>query len=241
MQAARRLAAPPRQRRFYAHAEALSVEGGYALHLDGKRAVTPGRRPLVVPERRLGDAIVAEWAGQGETIDPLSMPVTRLANSAIDGVAGRAEDVRREVLAYAGADLLYYRADGPEGLVECQQRFWNPLIAVTEARYGVRFVLSEGVTHVAQPASTLDALADAIGHFDEPFRLAGLSLATTLTGSALIALLLAEGEIEADAAWAAAHVDEDWNVSQWGEDAEAAARRRQRLADFRSAALMLGR
>jgi chaperone required for assembly of F1-ATPase len=239
LEAARRLTAPPRQKRFYQHAAMEREEGGYTLRLDGKRAMTPGRRPLAVPEARLADAIVAEWEGQGATIDPLSMPVTRLANSAIDGVSERAEEVRREVLAYAGADLLYYRAGAPDGLVRRQEALWNPLIAAAEARYGVRFVLAEGVVHVAQPGPTLKALAQAIASFDDPFRLTGLSLATTLTGSALIALALAAGEIDADAAWAAAHVDEDWNISQWGEDAEAAKRRLNRLADFRAAALAL--
>lgn len=241
MEAARRLTAPPRQRRFYERAEAAAMEGGYGLRLDGKRAMTPGRKPLVVPQRGLVDAIVAEWAGQAETIDPLTMPVTRLSNSAIDGVAERPEEVRREVLAYAGADLLYYRADRPEGLVQRQERFWSPILASAEGRYGVRFVLSEGVVHVVQPAPTLHVLAGVIGRFEEPFGLAGLSLATTLTGSALIALALAEGELDAETAWTAAHVDEDWNISQWGEDAEAAERRRWRFADFRAAALALAR
>jgi chaperone required for assembly of F1-ATPase len=239
MQTARRLTAPPKQKRFYERARMEAGEGGHTLHLDGRRAMTPGRRPLTVPAERLAEAIAAEWEAQAEAIDPASMPVTRLANTAIDGVAVRLAEVRAEVVAYAGTDLLCYRAGEPEGLVAREKAAWDPILGWAERRYGVRFVLAEGIVHASQPEGTMAALAAAVEAFDEPFRLAGLHLATTLTGSALIALALAEGEIDIDTAWAAAHVEEDWNISQWGEDAEAAARRAQRLADFTAAALAL--
>ena len=239
MEAARRLTAPPRQKRFYKNVEMRREEGAFALRLDGKRAITPGRKPLAVPDERLADAIAAEWDAQGENIDPVSMPVTRLANSAIDGVAERPDEVQREVLAYAGADLICYRAEGPGGLVRRQDEIWNPIGAWAETRFGAPFKLAAGIVHVAQAKPTMRRVAAAVGRYDEPFRLAGLSLATTLTGSALIALAMAEGAIDAAAAWAAAHVDEDWNISQWGEDAEAAERRARRRADFDAAALAL--
>ena len=239
LEAARRLTAPVRQRRFYAKAEMAEEEGSFVLRLDGKRAITPGKNPLVVPHRHLADAIAAEWEGQGESIDPASMPITRLANSAIDGVASRPAEVRADVLAYAGTDLLYYRAGEPEGLVERQHATWDPIIAWAEKHFGVRFVLAEGVVHVTQPEPTLSAVRTAIERFNDPFQLAGLSLATSLSGSALIALALAEGALDVDAAWAAAHVDEDWNIEKWGADSEATARRAKRLADFRAAALAL--
>ena len=237
---ARRLTAPVRLKRFYATAEMPEEEGGFALRLDGKRAMTPGKKPIAVPRRELAEAIAAEWAAQGEFIDPISMPVTRLANSAIDGVASRQAEVRAPIRDYAGADLLYYRAGEPEELVARQRETWDPILAWAERRFGVRFILAEGVIHVAQPEQTLAAVGTAIEDFDEPFRLAGLSLATTLTGSALIALALAEGALDVEAAWAAAHVDEDWNIEKWGEDAEAMQRRARRYADFRAAALALG-
>ncbi len=240
MAAARRLTAPSKQKRFYKSVSMEPREGGYLLHLDGRRAVTPGRRPLTVPEQGLADAIAAEWEAQMEFIEPASMPATRLANTAIDGVALRPAEVRAEVAAYAGTDLLVYRAGEPEGLVVRQRAAWDPVLAAAERRYAVRFVLAEGMVHAAQPEPTLAALRGAVDAFNEPFRLAGLHLATTLTGSALIALALAEGALDAEAAWGAAHVDEDWNISQWGEDAEAAARRAQRFADFRAASLALG-
>jgi chaperone required for assembly of F1-ATPase len=238
IEAARRLAAPTRQKRFYKAAAMEAEEGGFLLRLDGKRAMTPARNPLAVPHRHLAEAIRAEWAGQGEFIDPSAMPVTRLANSAIDGVAARLAEVRAEVLGYAGTDLLCYRAGEPEGLVLRQREAWDPVLAWAEESFG-RFVLAEGIVHVTQPEATLEALTAAVQAFDDPFRLAGLSLATTLTGSALIALALAEGAIDVDAAWAAAHVDEDWNIAQWGEDAEAMKRRARRFEDFRAAARAL--
>jgi chaperone required for assembly of F1-ATPase len=239
MQVARRMMAPERQKRFYKDVAMEPGEGGHTLHLDGRRAMTPGRNPLSVPHKLLADAVAAEWEVQGEHIDPSSMPVTRLANTAIDGVASRCDEVRGEVLAYAGTDLLCYRAGDPEGLVKRQRAAWDPVLTWVEQRYGVRFVLAEGIVHVQQPEATLAAVTAAVGAFDEPFRLAGLHLTTTLTGSALIALALAEGALDIETAWAAAHVDEDWNIFQWGEDAEAAARRAQRFADFKAAALAL--
>jgi len=237
---ARRLAGPARPKRFYESVEMPEEPGeGYVLRLDGKRAVTPGKKTLAVPRGDLARAIAAEWAAQGEVIDPIAMPVTRLANSAIDGVPPRLEEARQPIREYAAADLLYYRAGEPEGLVAAQQEVWDPVISWAERYFGVRFVLSEGVMHVAQPETTLAALKRAIDRFDEPFRLAGLSLATTLTGSALVALALAEGALDQEAAWKAAHVDEDWNIARWGADAEAMLRRARRHADFRAAALAL--
>jgi chaperone required for assembly of F1-ATPase len=236
MEAVRRLTAPPKQRRFYERVEMRLEDAGYALTLDGRRAMTPARRPLVVP-KNLADAVAAEWEAQSAEIDPSSMPVTRLANTAIDGVAARLHEVRQDVLAYAGTDLLCYRATEPDELVRRQDAAWNPILAWAEKRFGVRFALAAGLVHVAQPQETQTALAAALAGLDDPFRLAGLHLATTLTGSALIALALAEGAVDVDGAWAAAHVDEDWNISKWGEDSEAMARRAARFADFRAAAL----
>src|SRR5688572_24640081 len=205
MEQARRLSAPVRQKRFYRRAEMPPEEGGFSLRLDGKRAITPGRRPLTVPVARLAEAIAAEWQRQRDVIDPSDMPATRLANTAIDGVAPHLAEVREGICAYAATDLLYYRAGEPEGLAERQRQLWDAILGWAEKRYGVRFVLAEGVMHVAQPEATLAVLARAIGDFDQPFRLAALHLVTTLTGSALIALALAGGEIDTKEAWVAAH------------------------------------
>jgi chaperone required for assembly of F1-ATPase len=219
----------------------LPEQGGFSLRLDGKPAMTPGRRPLTVPDAPLAEAIAAEWQRQREVIDPTDMPATRLANTAIDGVALHQAEVREAVRAYAATDLLYYRAAEPEGLAERQRQLWDPILGWAEKRYGIRFLLAEGVMPIAQPRPTLAALAGAIANFNEPFCLAGLHLATTLTGSALLALALSAGAIDTEQAWAAAHVDEDWNIEKWGDDPEAKRRRSSRLADFRAAACALGR
>ena len=239
MEAARRFSRPVLPKRFYARAELAAEDGGFALRLDGKGARTPARNRLVISGPLLAEAVAAEWNAQGEVIDPATMPATRLANTAIDGVAPRLDEVRAEILSYGGTDLLFYRAGDPEGLVARQREAWDPILRWAEERLGARFVLAEGVMHVAQPERALAALAAALAGYDDPFRLAGLHIATTLTGSALIALALAEGAIGVEAAWAAAHVDEDWNISQWGADAEALRRREGRYADFRAAALAL--
>jgi chaperone required for assembly of F1-ATPase len=239
MQSARRLSSRVLQKRFYKHAEMHEAEGVFTLRLDGRPARTPARNPLAVRDPRLAQAIAAEWNGQGEHIDAAAMPVTRLANTALDGVAARLQEVRDDILAYAGTDLLYYRAGEPEGLVARQRGAWDPIVAWAERRFGGRFVLAEGVMHVPQPQAALAAIAAELAAIAEPFRLAGLHLATNLSGSALIALALAEGAIDTEAAWAAAHVDEDWNISQWGPDAEAMHRRARRFVDFEAAALAL--
>jgi chaperone required for assembly of F1-ATPase len=236
---ARRLSAPPKPKRFYKHAEAVLEDGVYVLRLDGKRAMSPGRNAIAVADQRVAEAIAGEWAKQVDVIDPSSMPVTRLVNSAVDGVSVRMAEVRDSVFAYAATDLLYYRAGEPEGLVARQREAWDPLLAWAERRFSGRFILAEGVMHVAQPERTLAAIRREISQHEDALTLAGLHLATTLSGSALIALALAAGEISVDEAWAAAHVDEDWNISQWGEDAEAMHRRARRFEDFKAAALAL--
>ena len=239
LDAARRMAAPERQRRFYREATMAEEAGSYALRLDGKAARTPGRHPLAVTSPALAAAIEAEWQGQGEYLDAATMPATRLANTAIDGVAANTQAVRDEIAAYGGTDLLCYRAGEPEGLVERERAAWDPILAAAEQRLGCRFVLAEGIVHVAQPEPALAAIKQRIAAYDDPFRLAALHVVTALSGSALIALALGEGEIDVDAAWNAAHVDEDWNIAKWGEDAEAMARRAKRRAEFDAAALVL--
>ncbi|HSM40622.1 MAG TPA: ATP12 family protein [Afifellaceae bacterium] len=234
---ARKLSAPVLLKRFYKHAEAIEEESSFSLCLDGKRANTPARNPISVTGRSLAEALAAEWNAQGENIDPAAMPVTRLVNSAIDGVAPRMAEVRADILAYAGTDALCYRADEPEGLVAEQNRHWDPVIDHVQRALGVRFTLAGGVVHVEQPAETLDAVRTFLDRVDDPFRLAGLHVVTTITGSALLALAHCGGVFYSEDLWVAAHVDEDWNIRQWGEDAEAAARRDKRHRDFRAAAL----
>ncbi|MEG6509784.1 ATP12 family protein [Methyloligella sp. 2.7D] len=226
-------------KKFY---ETVSVEevpsGGAEVLLDGKRVKTPKREPLAFPSTALAEAVAEEWRGQGETIDPGTMPLTRLANTAIDGVSAMEEAVLEDILNFAGTDLLCYRASGPDGLIAKQQEIWDPVLGWIAQRYGAEFALAEGVIHVEQPADSVVALRDALKGLD-PFGLAALHVMTSLTGSALLALAVAEGEIGPEAAWEAAHVDEDWQIGLWGEDAEAAERREARRQDFAAAAKML--
>jgi chaperone required for assembly of F1-ATPase len=211
---------------------------GAALLLDGKNVRTPGKAPLVLPSRALAEAVAEEWRAQGERIDPSTMPLTRLANSAIDGVAGREASVIADILDFAGSDLLCYRAEGPSGLTEAQCRHWDPVLAWVRDGLGAPLVLSQGVTHVAQPEVSLARLKESLAGRD-PFSLAALHEMTSLTGSALLALGVALGRLAPEAAWEAAHVDEDFQIGQWGEDEEAAARRQNRRRDFDAAARML--
>ncbi len=236
IRAARAGTGPALPKRFYEQAGIAAFEGGFRLVLDGRGANTPGRRPLVVPNAAFGEAIAAEWAAQGSEIDPRSMPLTRLANTTIDGVVDRRAAVVEDLGAYAGTDLVAYRADAPERLVAEQAAAWDPLVAWAAETFGARLFLAEGVMHVEQPEGSVAALRAAVEAVDNPFHLAALHALTTLTGSLLIGLAVLHGRLNADAAWAAAHVDEHYQASVWGSDAEAEARLAHRRAEFDAAA-----
>ena len=238
MRAAQRLARPELPKRFYKDAVVGAHEAGYAVFLDGRVAKTPARRPLLVGEVKVAEALAAEWDAQQGEINPAAMPLTRIVNAALDRVANESDAVRGEIVKYAGSDLVCYRAEGPATLTAAQEEAWAPILAWARQRLGARFVLAEGVIHVAQNRETLAAVDEALRALD-PLKLAAVSTVTTLTGSALIALALADGALSAEAAWAAAHVDEDWQMSQWGIDAMAMERRAARFEEMRAAALIL--
>ncbi len=229
---------PPLPRRFYASAAVAPGGDGYAVRLDGRPVRTPKKHLLALPTARLAEAIAAEWNAQGERVDPDTMPLTKLANTALDRVVPHRAAVAADIVAYAGSDLLCYRAAAPEPLARRQRAAWDPVLAWAEAELGARFALGEGVMPVAQTAAALARIAAALDRFG-PLQLAALHVMTTLTGSALLALAHALGRLTVEQTWAAAHVDEDWQVSQWGEDAEAAARQRHRLAEMRAASAFL--
>jgi chaperone required for assembly of F1-ATPase len=237
MEAARRAMRPNLRQRFYDAAASQPEAGGYVVLLDGKAVRTPARQSLTLPTQALADAVAAEWQDQQKVIDPARMPLTRLANSIIDGVTASATAVAAEVEKYLGSDLLFYRAEGPERLVARQQELWAPIVAWARTALGARFELVEGVIHVAQPLQSIKAAAAAIPR--DPWRLGAVHSLTTLTGSALIALALAHKAVSPDAAWTAAHVDEDWNMELWGHDTLALARREQQLSEMNAAATVL--
>jgi chaperone required for assembly of F1-ATPase len=237
IEAARRGARPVLRRRFYENAVVSETPNGYALQLDGKPVHTPARRLLAAPTIVLAQALAAEWNAQTDFVDPAKMPLTRLANAIIDGVAETPQPVADEIKKYLASDLLFYRVGTPRGLVERQVRHWDPILQWAAEAVGAKFYLGEGVVHVAQPEAALAAACGAVP--DDPWRLGAAHVITTLTGSALIALAMARGQLSAEVAWQAANVDEDWNMEQWGRDEMAMQRRDFRHAEFQAAATVL--
>jgi chaperone required for assembly of F1-ATPase len=236
-EAARRGGRPALRKRFYSQAHVGEGDGGYLLLLDGKPVKTPARRPLAAPTPALAEKIAGEWNAQVAVIDPGRMPLTRLANAVIDAVSDSPSPVADEVAKYLGSDLLCYRADAPPALVELQVQHWDPMLAWARDALGARFILAQGVMYVAQSVEAVSAARAKIPA--DPWSLGAVSSITTLTGSGLLALALAHGALEADAAWAAAHVDEDWQMSQWGNDQAALDRRAYRRAEFEAAVTVL--
>lgn len=223
-----------RLRRFYHRAESIEGADGFVLHLDGKPARTPAKQALAAPTRALGDAIASEWAAQGSLIDPGSMPLTRIANTVIDGVVANADAVRAEIVQYAGSDLLCYRTVTPPELAALQAAAWDPVLDWARETLGASFAVTYSIMPVEQPEAAIRAVADAVGDI-QPFSLGPAHIITTLTGSAVTALATLKGRLTDAEAWTAAHIDEDWQISQWGEDAEAAARRERRWLEMSAA------
>ena len=237
MEAARRSSRAVQRKRFYADAGVGEANGGYTVTLDGKPTKTPSGRTVIVPARALAEMIAAEWNAQGEFIEPLTMPLTRFANSVVQGVVDQAEAVRDDVAKYFASDLLFYRAGHPEGLVAREATHWDPVLFWARDALGAHFMLAEGVMHVRQPDAAIAAARGALP--GDPWMIAALHVITGLTGSALLALALFHGVINPDQVWAAAHVDEDWNVEKWGVDDEVAARKAAKLVDFNAVAAAL--
>lgn len=235
-QAAMRAALP---KRFYKNASVGDIAGAYAVLLDGRPAKTPARNALALPNAAIAAAVAAEWNAIESVIDPVHLPLTRLANLAIDAISNSPEPVVDEIVQYAASDLVFYRAEGPEDLVSLQNERWNPVVEWASSHMGVRFLLAEGVVHVAQRDDALAAVRAEANKLAKPFALAAVASATNIGGSALIALALAQGVLSGDEAWNAAHVDEQWNISQWGEDEEAQRRLAARHSEYSAAAKML--
>lgn len=244
MVSARQGAKAPLRKRFYKEAragEATDLGGslGHPLLLDGKPVMTPARRPLLAPSSDLAEALAGEWQAQEREIDPARMPLTRLANVIIDGIAPVPEAVVDEIVKYLGSDLLCYRADEPAALVARQNELWNPILDWARDELGARFTLVEGIVFAEQPAESIAVARKAIpshpGNLKGIWRLGATASVTNITGSALIALALNAGAFDADALWAAAHVDEDFQMSQWGRDEAAIERRAARFAEYEAA------
>jgi chaperone required for assembly of F1-ATPase len=221
-------------KRFWREARVVDEFGGFAIALDNRPVLTPGKRTLIVPTKALADAIAAEWNAQEETVEPGEMALTRLANSAVDGVALRRDDVIDDIARHGVTDLICYRADEPPELVERQSAAWQPLVEWVAAELGISLVVVSGVVPAAQTPATLATLRAAVSGFDD-FPLTGLHAAAAACGSLVIALALARGHLDTDAAWSLSQLDETYQIEKWGEDPEAADRRARLRADIGAA------
>ena len=221
-------------KRFYAEVSVAAAADGHAVLLDGRGIKTPQRAPLALPVRALADAIAAEWAAQGEDILPARMPLTGLANAAIDVIGPDPAIMRGQLGGYAETDALTYRGEDSR-LLARQVLEWNPLLDWAERRWGVHFTLTSGIVHIAQPAETVSALRSAVDALDA-WRLAALSPLTTLGGSLVVALGVEAGEIDARVGWGAVTLEERFQEEQWGSDADAIKARAAKEADWLAAA-----
>lgn len=222
-------------KRFYKDVGVAAVDAGFAITLDGRQSRTPGRKlPITVPSAAIATAMAAEWAAQGEFIDATTMPMVRLVNSAVESGEEMIPAFREEVLKFAAGDLLLYRADTPQELVSEQEVIWDNALVTLARHFGVRFQPTTGIIHQDQPKATLDRLAESLSA-ENLLTLTALVSITGLTGSGLLAIGLLHKLFSAEQVWKAAHVDEDFQISQWGQDEEAAHRRAKRRVEFDTA------
>jgi chaperone required for assembly of F1-ATPase len=218
----------PLPKRFY---KLVTVTDQFGIALDGRNVKTPLKAPLVLPTRALAEAVAAEWDAQIDVINPHAMPLTKLANTAIDRAIPEKSKIMAEILEFAGSDMVCYRAESPAGLVQRQKTHWDPIIAWAKTDLRAGFTAVNTIIHKSQSPTALQSLETHIEGLD-PFSFVAVHNLTTLTGSALLATMLTIGKIPTQAAWRAANVDEDWQIETWGEDAEAMARRTDRLNEF---------
>jgi chaperone required for assembly of F1-ATPase len=225
-------------KRFWKEARAVGPGAGWTIHLDGRPLNTPAKRPFLVPAEGLVQAIAAEWNGAEDQFDPRAMPLTGLANAAIDRIAPDPEGFAGGLARYGESDLLCYRAETPPQLIDRQAKRWDPLLAWARLRYDVDFAVTAGIAPIEQPEATLAQLRHAVATLD-PFRLAGLSSLVTIGGSLVAALAIVERAVTADEAWTALTLDDRWQLEQWGADEEAEAALAARYRDFVAAANFL--
>jgi len=221
-------------KRFYAEVSVDDAPEGWRILLDGRTVKTPKKSDLALPSRPLAEAVAEEWRRQGDEIVLASMRMTKLANTAVDAVAPNSLAVAEDVVSYARRDLLCYRAERPDSLKERQKIYWDPLLEWADEYYGARLTVTEGVMPVDQPENSIAALRTACACLD-PYGLTALHVMTSLTGSAVLALAHVTQRLSLEDCWSAAHVDEDYQIESWGEDAEAQARREARFEEMHAA------
>lgn len=216
------------RKRFY---KDVAVTDDLGIALDGRAVKTPLKAPLQLPARALAEAVAAEWAGQGDRIDPATMLFTKLANTAIDRVGPDRDRITSEILEYAGSDLICYRAESPETLAARQRGLWDPVIDWARTALDAPMQTRIGISHVTQPSTAIAAIGKALSGLSD-FELSAFYTIMTITGSCLIPLMIAHGALAPEDGWRASHVDEDFQIENWGEDEEAAARRAARQAEY---------
>ena len=236
--------ARPLPKRFYTQVSVDETTQGFGILLDARPVYTPQKQRVIAPSRLLAEYLALEWAAQTSTINPAAMPLTRLTNTALDGVALQQAAVEAELMRFAASDLICYRVEEPETLASRQAACWDPVLAFLKDRLGAKLSLGSGVAFVNQSPEALAALNSAVratvkSGAGAPFRLTAIYELTALSGSLALALALAHKFLSVEAAWTAANLDEDFQMSVWGEDQEALARREKRYSDFRAAALLL--
>ncbi|WP_298258328.1 ATP12 family protein [uncultured Litoreibacter sp.] len=209
-------------KRFWKTTTVEAVDGGYTVLLDGRSVRTPVKTLVQVPTKAMAEAMAAEWDAQSEKIDPLTMPVTRAANAALDKVSAQHDEVVDMLAAYGDSDLLCYRADGPDGLIAKQAQGWDSLIDWAATDLGAPLQLRSGIMHEPQEAKTLSTLRGHVAQFDA-FRLTAFHDLVAITGSLILGLAVTRGRLSAEQAWDLSRIDEEWQVAQWGRDDEAEA------------------
>jgi len=227
------------QKRFYDEVNVAAGEEGFSVLLDGRVVKTPARRALILPTQILAQAIAQEFTHQREKIDPATMPLTRLANTVIDGIADNLQALAEDIMRFIAADMLFYRADSPNELIERQRIAFDPIIDFIEKKFSCHFLIGSEVRFITQPREAMMAVKAYINAITSPFVLGGLHTITSLTGSGLIAIAVREQAFDADTVWKIAHMEEDWTNEHWGQDDEATKRRQFRRREFDSALAFL--
>ena len=225
-------------KRFWEKVDVSEADGGFEILLDGRPVRTPGKSPLLLPSRALAERLASEWDAQSDVIDPLSMPATRMANSAIEKVAPQMEAVADHLLAYGGTDLLCYRAEEPKGLADRQSEVWDRWLDWVETALGVRLCVTAGVLPVQQPEAALTRLRVEIGRLTA-FELAAFHDLVTLPGSLILGFAAERQAAPVDEIWNTSRVDELWQIAQWGQDDEAEKAAIRGLNDLREASEFL--
>ena len=225
-------------RRFYRDVTVAPAEGGYQVLLDGRPMRTPARQLLAAPTAPLAEAIADEWRGQGDTIRPDAMPLTRLASTAIDRMPAQRQAAIEEVIAYTDTDLVCYRAAEPFELVQRQHQAWQPMLEWLTRTYGVKLAVTTSILPLTQPAAARTRLRSAVEDLSD-WPLVGMHMATTALGSLVLGLGLLHGRLDADAALAASLLDELFEIERWGSDVEAERRQEVLRRDVSGAARLL--